>query len=81
MAYKVVITEDAQADLDRFINYLLFEKNSEQAVSNVLEDFKATVDTLSLVAGSLKYCDNWKLKKTVTEELILCHINILCSIV
>ena len=63
MAYKVVITEDAQDDLDRFINYLLFEKNSEQAVSNVLEDFKATVDTLSLVAGSLKYCDNWKLKK------------------
>lgn len=63
MAYKVVITEDAQADLDRFIHYLLFEKNSEQAALNILEDFKATVDTLSLVAGSLNYCDNWKLKK------------------
>ena len=63
MAYKVVITEDAQADLDRFINYLIFDKNSKQAGSNVLEDFKATIDTLSFVAGSLKYCDNRKLKE------------------
>ena len=26
MAYRVVLTEDAEADLDGFISYLLFEK-------------------------------------------------------
>ena len=35
MEYKVVITSDAEADLDGVIRYLLFEKKSEQAASNV----------------------------------------------
>ncbi len=29
MDYKVVITEDAEADLDQFVRYLLFVKKSE----------------------------------------------------
>ena len=63
MAYKVVLTEDAEADLDGFISYLLLEKGSEQAASNVLEDFQATKDNLSRVAGSLKLCENPRLRK------------------
>ena len=63
MVYKVVLTEDAAADLDEFISYLLLEKGSEQAASNVLEDFKATKDSLSRVAGSLKLCENPRLRK------------------
>ena len=39
MDYKVVITEDAEADLDAFIRYLLFEKKSRQAAAAVLDDF------------------------------------------
>ena len=62
MDYKVVITADAEEDLDRFIQYLLFEKQNSQAASNVLNDFEATVYTLSNVAGSLKLCDNSRLK-------------------
>ena len=42
MEYKVVITSDAEDDLDEFIRYLLYEKQSEQAASNVLDDFEAT---------------------------------------
>ena len=38
MEYKVVVTSDAEEDLDRFIRYLLFEKRSEQAATNVLND-------------------------------------------
>lgn len=39
MDYKIVVTSDAEEDLDRFIKYLLFEKKSEQAAKNVLDDF------------------------------------------
>ena len=61
MDYKVLITSDAEADLEGFIRYLLYEKKSEQAASNFLDDFEATKQTLSRVAGSLKLCDNPKL--------------------
>ena len=65
MEYKVVITSDAEADLDGFIRYLLFEKKSDQAASNVLNDFEATKISLSRVAGSLKLCDNPRLRDYV----------------
>ena len=39
MDYKVVITSDAEIDLDEHIQYLLFEKKNLQAASNVLDDF------------------------------------------
>ena len=61
MDYKVVMTTDAEEDLDRFIRYLLFERQNSQAASNVLNDFEATKQTLSNVAGSLKLCDNPRL--------------------
>ena len=41
MVYKVVITTDAEEDLDGFIRYLLFEKQNSQAASNVLKDCRA----------------------------------------
>ena len=62
MAYKVLITPDAEADLDRFIAYLINEKNSRQAARNVLDDFEATKQSLSLVADSLRLCDNPRLR-------------------
>ena len=63
MDYKVVLMEDAEEDFDRFIAYLLFEKKSEQAAKNLLKDFEVTMKNLSSVAGSLKLCDNPKLKE------------------
>lgn len=63
MEYKVVITPDTEADLDGFIRYLLFEKKSDQAASNVLNDFEITKNNLSRVAGSLKFCDNPRLRE------------------
>ena len=33
MAYKVVVTKDAEADLDEFIKYLLFEKRKNMLFS------------------------------------------------
>ena len=63
MDYKVVVTGDAETDLDNFIKYLIMEKGSLQAVKNVLDDYDATIETLKRVAGSLKLCDNPKLYK------------------
>ena len=62
MVYKVVLTSDAEEDLNQFIRYLLYEKKSEQAASNVLDDFEVTKQSLSRVADSLKLCDHPKLK-------------------
>ncbi len=63
MDYKVIVTCDAENDLDRYVRYLLFEKRSEQAAGNLLDDFEETVRILSGVAGSLKPCDNPRLKE------------------
>lgn len=47
MDYKVIITGDAEADMDKFVQYLLFEKKNEQAAGNLLDDFEATIFTLA----------------------------------
>ena len=64
MECNVVVTKDAREDLERFIQYLLVEKNSMQAAKNVLDDFDATIETLKHVAGSLKLCDNPRLRES-----------------
>ena len=58
MEYKVVITLDAEEDLDRFIRYLLFAKRNPQAATNVLNDFDETQQNLASIAGNLQPCDN-----------------------
>ena len=63
MDYKIVVTADAQEDLEHYIEYLLFEKQSMQAAKNVLDDFEATQESLKHVAGSLKLCDNPRLNQ------------------
>lgn len=63
MAYKLVVTSDAEGDLDNFVRYLLFEKENFQAAQNLLNDFDATKRMLEQVASSLKLCENPKLQK------------------
>lgn len=63
MDYKVVVTRDAEEDLERFIKYLIIEKESMQAAENVLNDYDATIESLKHVAGSLKLCDNPRLRQ------------------
>lgn len=74
MEYKVYITEDAERDLDSFIYYLLFEKLNEQAAANLLDDFEITKNRLSLIAGSLKLCNNEQLiTKTLQKSNNILH--------
>ena len=63
MDYKVVVTSDAEADLERIIQYLIYEKENIQAAKSVLDDFEATKNRLIRIAGSLKLCENPKLKE------------------
>lgn len=69
MDYKIVVTKDAEADLERFIKYLIFEKKSLQAAQNVLDDYDATIESLKHVAGSLKLCDNPRLRKFMYRRI------------
>jgi len=46
MDYKIVLSRGAEEDLDGFVAYLLFEKKSEQAARNLLNDFEATKTSL-----------------------------------
>lgn len=51
MDYKIVVTKDAEEDLDNYIKYLLYEKESIQAARNVLDDFEATKLLLVFLLG------------------------------
>lgn len=62
MHYKVVVIAEAEEDLNRFIQYLLFAKQNKHAAKNVLDDFEETVEKLKHAAGSLKLCDNPRLE-------------------
>ena len=63
MDYRVVVTKDAEEDLDQFIKYLIFDKENMEAAQNVLDDYDATIQTLKIVAGSLKLCENPRLRQ------------------
>ena len=63
MDYRVMITDDAFDDLDNILYHLLFELKNEQAARNVLDDFDATKDRLSQIAGSIRLCENPLLRK------------------
>ena len=39
MDYKVVVTAEAEEDLNQFIQYLLFVKKNKQAAKNVYDIF------------------------------------------
>ncbi|MCC8127012.1 MAG: type II toxin-antitoxin system RelE/ParE family toxin [Clostridiales bacterium] len=71
MDYNVIVTCDAENDLDRYIRYLLLEKRNEQAAGNLLDDFEETVSVLSRVAESLKFCDNPRLKEQGYKRISL----------
>lgn len=62
MAYKIVITVDAEEDLDSYIRYLLFVKKNEQAARNLIDDFESTKGNLEQSAGALKLCENPRLR-------------------
>jgi len=69
MDYKIVLMRDAEEDLDRFITYLLFEKKSEQAARNLLNDFEATKTSLSTPKEEIQ------IAKDRRKDLMICFLS------
>lgn len=78
MDYKVNLMQSAEEDLESFVEYLLFEKKSEQAARNLPDDFERTKESLSHMAGSLKICENQGLKELGYRRINSYHIDTLC---
>lgn len=64
MNYNVVVTQNAEMDLEEFVQYLLFEKKSRQAARNLLNDFELTKEKLEQTARSFEV-----LRKSKIESL------------
>ena len=62
MNYDIVLTENAEEDLEAFVSFILHEKQNPQAARSILDDFDQTTDILSRTAGRLKLCDNPRLR-------------------
>ena len=54
MDYKIVVTAEAEEDLNQFIQYLFFAKKNKQAAKNVLDDFEYTIKKLKYVASKFE---------------------------
>lgn len=60
--YKVAITAEAKTDLQRYRDYLLYNKKSRQAARNLVLDYRETRKQLEISAGSLAEPSSGKLK-------------------
>ena len=81
MVYEIVVTSDAEDDLNRFLRYLLVEKSSKQAAAAVLDDFEATIHHLALTAGSIKRCDHPKPECIwIQKKSVFCRTDVFFSI-
>ena len=63
MAYKVIIMPPAKRRLDMYVYNTIESLKNRQVARAILEDAKDTEKRLSVVADSLKICDNPILKK------------------
>ena len=59
--YKVKITEEAESQIEGYLEYLLLKFKSEQAYNAVKDDYYHTLERLSRVAGAQKIADDPRL--------------------
>ncbi len=62
MSFEVIFSEQAEQNLDKIINYCLYKLQNTQAAMNILKDAESTLKRLSYMAGSLKLCENTRLR-------------------
>lgn len=73
--YRIIVTPDAEEDLNKYIVYLIEKKKNPQAVRNLLKDFRETKNCLSNVAGSLKDPENEKMIERGLKRINFLHHN------
>ena len=71
MDYKVVVTAEAEEDLNQFIQYLLFAKKNEQAAKNLLLTTVKNALSVSLYEGIifLSYFKEKRIKKCQRKDV------------
>lgn len=60
--FEVVITSEAEVQVQKILDYIFNELKNVQAAYDVEQDMKETAGRLSYVAGSLKLCDDPRLR-------------------
>ena len=71
MSYKVVITINAQEDMDSIVEYMINCLCNTQAARNFLDSLNHTLDLLKSNAESYKLCSNKKLSALGYRQLNL----------
>ncbi len=61
--FEVIISPRAYSQLDDYLGYIQYTLLNPQAAKSVWLDVKETADELTRSAGSLKLCENPKLKE------------------
>jgi len=70
MVYEIVISELAEKQLDECLRYLIDVKRNIQAARRLVDDFEDTKKELSIVASSLRYCDDPYLKSEGYRKML-----------
>lgn len=68
--YKVTLVPEAEAQIRKYLAYLLLVKQSEQAYNAVKEDYHETIDALSTIAGSIGAPPQQKLRDRGIKKML-----------
>ena len=71
MAYKLKITEKAEADLDEILNYLLVELSNLTAAKNLLTEVQKRYDLLEQNPRIYSECEQALLKKSHYRKIVI----------
>lgn len=63
MHFNVEVSNLANEQYDRFLNYIYYTLKNPQAVENLMRDFDATIAILESQADSFGYCRSERLRK------------------
>ena len=77
MAYKYIISDRAQNDLDNIVEYLIFELKEINAAKNFINEYNKSIDDLLAFpeSGTLAYSDNEYITDlTVRKKLTSNHV-------
>lgn len=67
--YKVMILSEAQRDLQKRIDYIVFVLKNKQAAKSVMLNYNNTIKVLSNIAGSIREPENKLLQERQLKRL------------
>lgn len=71
MNYKIIVTDQAEEQLDNILYYILMQFNSREGAKSVLDDVLKTYEKLRYVAGSLQLCNDKYLASKGYRKIVL----------